>query len=339
MRGAAAALFGALLVVACGQTIDPSRTANPAPSAEAPTPVPSALPTVAFVLPTPAGSSLAAPPLVSGAAAEHYFADTAHPLVVSVGGDPATWVIPAGVVLPDGEAARRFAFLPERCPPAGRVTLIIDAPVEPDAWETSFDADKMDAGVWPSPGEAGCDGSVITVSFLGLGYYPATSGEPVQIAAVVDQTGTELPISIAVVPVYTSVDAERPAFTETSRIVTTAAPGPEELRSSKPRLVTAYNFAVTTLPDGTTATNWRTALTGCGYAGKQPGRIVSVSVQVGGAPAVEVGQCDGGGGITSFDAQLSLPPDGTRISIFTTGGTTKSRLRVSEFQWRELAGR
>lgn len=333
-----AVLVGALLMAGCGQNPAPSPAGNAPPSAEAPASMSSALPTTAVVPPTPAGSSLATPPLVSGPAAEHYFADIAHPVIVSVGGDPTTWVIPTAIVLPDGEAAQRFALLPERCPPAGRITLLIDAPVEPDSWETSLDKDKMDAGVWPSPAAAACDGGVMPGSFLSLGYYPATTGEPIQIAAQADQPGTELPASVSVVPVYTSVDAERPAFTETSRIVTAAAPGPEEVRSAKPRLLAAYVFAVTTLPDGTTATNWRPWLTGCGYAGEQPGRIVSVSVQVGGAPAVDVGQCDGGGGITSDDLQLGLPADGTRISIFTTGGTTKFRFRVSEFQWRELAG-
>jgi hypothetical protein len=31
---------------------------------------------------------------------------------------------------------------------------------------------------------------------------------------------------------------------------------------------------------------------------------------------------------------LPLPADGTQVAVLTAGGTTKSQVRVSEFQWR-----
>ena len=71
-------------------------------------------------------------------------------------------------------------------------------------------------------------------------------------------------------------------------------------------------------------------LTGCGPVGDTP---LVLTMRLGGAPPVEIGTCSDGG-LESGAMSLPIPADGTPVSILMAGGTTKSRLRVSEFQWR-----
>ncbi|HEX2755774.1 MAG TPA: hypothetical protein VHM48_09935, partial [Candidatus Limnocylindrales bacterium] len=75
---------------------------------------------------------------------------------------------------------------------------------------------------------------------------------------------------------------------------------------------------------------WGLEVTGCGPIG---GTELVVTARVGRAAPVEVGTCSEGSYSSSMMA-LPLPPDGTTVALLTSGGTTKSQVRISGFQWR-----
>jgi hypothetical protein len=273
-------------------------------------------------------------PLVRGPDAVHFLADLAHPFVVPIGGDPAPWV-PGHVVLPDGTAAVRYAIVPIDCPNLGQVVVTVDAPSSPDAWKDSMADDHMDIERWPEA-DATCMDGTRTATYLDLPYRPIQDEVPIRIGARVEGEPVKS-TTLSVVPIYSSLDFERPAFTEGSRITMDKVKGAEKVRSAKPRLLASYDFGVAVLPDGTTATDWTSTVTGCAYDGEHPDAVVHVQMQVGDGEVFDIGECRGGG-ISYSDQSFELPPARPKISIFTMGGTTWSRIRVSEFQWRSVGG-
>jgi hypothetical protein len=317
----ACALLAAVLILSgCG---DPFTFTSPGPStAQLRTPRPASSPSPALV--------------VSGPDAEHYTADLEHPLVVRIDGDAVIW-LPAHVVQPDGTATVRYAFLPIDCPEAGQVILTIDAPTSHDPWEKSMTDDQMDSESWPAPTDAVCEDGATTSTYLDVQYRPIEDDVPIMISAHTMFQGEPVaPTTMSVVPIYTNLDFERPAFTEASRIKMDKVKGTEKARSAKPRLLASYEFGVAMLPDGTTATHWTSALTGCAYDGAHPDQFSYVEVQVGDGDMAEIGECRTGGMATAQQV-FEMPSAGTKISVFTIGGTTWSRIRVSEFQWRSVA--
>jgi hypothetical protein len=60
---------------------------------------------------------------------------------------------------------------------------------------------------------------------------------------------------------------------------------------------------------------------------------MTISVEIGDGAPVEVGHCSDGS-LRSDRISLPLPADGTRVVLLMAGGTTKSQVRVTEFQWR-----
>lgn len=168
---------------------------------------------------------------------------------------------------------------------------------------------------------------------LDLAYFPlAGAPEVVPVRAsptgtVVDGMGT----SVTVIPVYTDVDGRQPAFAMPLNVVNDAQRGPETSRGTEPWLVSRFAFAATTLPDGTAPNRFEVALTGC-----ESKNFVSVSIQVGDGTPVDIGSCPGGGGVSASPREMPVPIDGTPISIRAVGGSSKTVLRVSEFQRRRL---
>ncbi len=231
----------------------------------------------------------------------------------------------------NGQQAARVAFLPASCA-TGDFTITSDA-VPEDAWETMLgDPPGYTLTAWPAAQVPECaDGHGWT--HLQVGYHPFAPLEAIHLVASITNVN-DAPAEVEVVPVFTSADATQPSLTSTGFVAMGPISGAEKPRSaSKPREMASYDFARAILPDGTAPTGWGLTLTGCGpVGGKPPGTIV-ITARVGDAAPVEIATCSDGG-YMSGEMSLPLPADGTRISVSTTGGTTKSQVRVSEFQWR-----
>jgi hypothetical protein len=165
-------------------------------------------------------------------------------------------------------------------------------------------------------------------TYLQVAYHPFAPLGIVHLSALVTNVN-DAPTAVQVVPVFTSADATMPWLTSTASFATEPVSGPEKPRS-KAQEMFAEGFARTTLPDGTTPTQWGFALTACGPVGPKP---VIVTARVGGGAPVEVGRCSEGSILTGA-MSLPLPADGTQVRVLVAGGTTKSQVRVSEFQWR-----
>ena len=58
-----------------------------------------------------------------------------------------------------------------------------------------------------------------------------------------------------------------------------------------------------------------------------------ITARVGDAAPVYVGTCSDGS-FTSDYMSLPVPADGTPVVVLVAGGTSKSQMRISEFQWR-----
>ena len=250
---------------------------------------------------------------------------------VPVGDAGVDWAPPSQApVMPNGRPAARVAFLPASCA-IGDFSITAD-PAPEDAWETAFqpegDEHAYTAATWPAAQVPECaNGQGRT--YLDVGYHPLAPPGTIHLVATSPNANGTLP-AVQVVPVYTSADATQPALTTTGDIEFGPIPGPEKPRGKTAQPLATIDFGRATLPDGSTPTGWGYVLTGCGPVGDTP---LDLTMRVGGAPPVEIGTCSDGG-LESGAMSLPIPADGTPVSILMAGGTTKSRLRVSEFQWR-----
>jgi hypothetical protein len=166
-------------------------------------------------------------------------------------------------------------------------------------------------------------------SYLQVAYRPIAP--PVSIHLVASTTNVnDAPTAVEVVPIFTSADATQPSFAMNGSIGMGPIGGPEKARSATAKMMAVTGFVRMTLPDGSLPTSWRLEVTGCGPIGDKQ---VVISVRVGSAAPVEVGSCSDGS-MLSTQTSLPLPPDGTKVTLLSSGGTTRSQLRVSEFQWR-----
>ncbi len=316
-RVALAAIVAAISVVACGVTPPtpaPSATgqAVSTPTAVSPAPVPSQSPEIAIRIDD-----------------EAYLAGDVF--TIPVGDAGLDWAVPSHVpVMPNGQPAARVAFLPASCA-TGDVSIAADAPPE-DAWETTLRGDGGEhaytVATWPAAQVPECvNGQGRT--YLDVAYQPFTPPDTIHLVAS-STNPTQTLSAVEVVPVFTSADATQPALTTTGDIEFGPIPGPEKPRGTKPQPLATVDFGRATLPDGSSPTGWSYVLTGCGPVGDTP---LDLTMRVGDAPPIEIGTCSEGG-LESSPMSLPIPPDGTRVAILMAGGTTKSRLRVSEFQWR-----
>ena len=244
----------------------------------------------------------------------------------------ADWTAPSPVpVMPDGKAAARVAFLPADCS-TGAFRIDADAPPKDD-WETTLQDDATRQaytfGSWPGAQLSECaDGRGWT--YLDVAYRPIQPIAPIHLTATFTNV-IDAPTAIEVIPVFTSADATQPALATDGFASSTASAGPEQPRGAKPKRFFSTEFGRMTLPDGSTPTTFGYELTGCGGPVDAP--VIAVTAQVGDADPVEVGECSDGSFSTSHMA-LPIPPDGTPLTVFLAGGTNKSLVRVSEFQWR-----
>ncbi len=324
-RLAVAAIAAALSLVACGAT---PPTAAPATSGQTASTTPARSPTGTLPA-SPSASPSASPDGALRIDDAAYLAGDAFTL--SVGEAGADWTAPSTApVMPNGQRAVRVAFLPASCA-TGNFRIYADAPPE-DAWETSlradFDEHQYTMGSWPGAQVPACaNGHVWT--YLQVGYRPFAPLGIIHLfvpfTSVNDATA-----AVQVVPVFTSADATLPWLTSTGSFAAEPVSGPEKPRSPKAREMFAEGFARATLPDGTTPTQWGFELTACGPVGPKP---VIITARVGGAAPVEVGRCSDGSLLTRT-MRSPLPADGTKVAVLISGGTTKSQVRVSEFQWR-----
>jgi len=249
---------------------------------------------------------------------------------LSVGDAGGDWTAPsAAPVMPNGQQAARVAFLPASCA-SGNFTITAD-PAPEDAWEASLRADgdrhHYALGSWPAAQVPECaNGQGRT--YLEVAYHPFALGT-IHLAVSITNV-TDAPAAVDVVPVFTSADATQPWLTTIGFIALEPVSGPEKPRSPKAQEMSTSGFARTTLPDGSTPTYWGLEVTGCGPVGSKP---IVITARVGGAAPVEVGTCSDGGYL-SDKMSLPLPADGTQVAVLMAGGTTKSQVRVSEFQWR-----
>ena len=304
-RLAVTTVIAALVVVACGPT--------PAPTAPASAPAsPSASPD--GVLPIDDASYLAG-----------------NSFRLPVGETGADWTPPSTApVMPNGQAAVRVAFLPASCA-AGSFTITMDAAPD-DEWETQLQEDGTEHGYtfgsWPAAQVPECAGGQ-NRSYLQVAYHPFPTDGPIHIVASLTNT-TGAPDAVDVVPVFTSADASQPSITASGFEALGPIPGPEKPRGATATVLAAVDFVRTILPDGTTPTLWGYLVTGCGPVGRTP---IVLTARVGTTKPVEVGTCSDGS-FTSAEMSLPLPADGTRVALLMAGGTTKTQVRVSEFQWR-----
>ena len=324
-RLAVAGITAALCLVACGAkppTTAPTATGQATSTTAAPSP----------------SSTLAAEPSASPSASPDgalHIDDPAYlagdPFTLSVGEAGADWTAPSvAPVMPNGQRAARVAFLPASCA-AGNFRIYADAPPE-DAWETSlradFDEHHYTMGSWPGAQVPECaTGHVWT--YLQVAYHPFEPLGIIHLFALIT-TVIDAPAAVQVVPVFTSADATLPWLTSTASFAMEPVSGREKPRSPKAHEMFAEGFARATLPDGTTPTQWGFELTACGPVGPKP---VIVTARVGGGAPVDVGRCSDGSILTGA-MSLPLPADGTQVRVLMAGGTTKSQIRVSEFQWR-----
>jgi len=316
-RLAVIAVIAALSLVACGTT--PPTTA---PTSATPAPSPSKQPASA----APSASPNAALPIDEAA---YLVGDT---FSLPVGDAGTDWAAPSPAPrMPNGQAAARVAFLPADCS-TGDFRIDADAP-PPDDWEATLRRDAAEHtytfGSWPGTQLPECaDGHGWT--YLDVAYRPIQPTGPIHLTATVTNL-IDAPTAIEVVPVFTSADAAQPALASDGFVSLTEMAGPETPRGAKPQHLFSTEFGRMTLPDGSTPTTWGYELTGCGGPVDEP--VVAVTAQVGDADPVEVGECSDGSFSTSHMA-LPIPADGTHLDVFLAGGTTKSQVRISEFQWR-----
>jgi hypothetical protein len=316
-RLAIVAIIAALMLAGCGTT-PPSTAPASATSAPAASELPASL--------APSPSPNAALPIDESA----YLVGETFTLPVDDAG--ADWTAPSPVpVMPDGKAAARVAFLPSDCS-TGAFRIDAEAPPKDD-WETTLQDDATQQaytfGSWPGAQLPECaDGRGWT--YLDVAYRPIQPIAPIHLTATVTNA-IDAPTAIEVIPVFTSADATQPALATNGFASLTASAGPEKSRGAKPKRFFSTDFGGMTLPDGSTPTMWGYELTGCGGPVGEP--VVAVTAQVGDTEPVEVGACSDGSFQTSHMA-LPIPPDGTPLTVFLAGGTNKSLVRVSEFQWR-----
>lgn len=297
----------ALSLVACGTT-----TPTSAPGTTGPAASPSASPASALHIDDAA-----------------YRAGVA--ITVPVGEAGADWTAPAAApVMPNGQPAARVAFLPASCA-RGDVTITED-PAPEDAWEANLREDgaksHFELMFWPSAQQPQCANGQ-GPSYLQVAY--RSIAPPGIIHLVISIANVDnAPSSVDVVPVFTSADATQPSFTGVGSVASVPVAGPEKPRSAKAEMMSIVRFAMTTLPDGTTPTHWGLKVTGCGPVGGKP---IVITVKIGGAAPVVVGKCSDGS-LEPGQMAMPLPAEGTKVTVLRAGGTTKSRVRVSEFQWR-----
>ncbi len=250
---------------------------------------------------------------------------------VSVDQAGTDWTAPsAAPVMPNGERAVRVAFLPASCA-TGTFTIRADD-VPADAWETDLQADGDRHGYefmsWPAAQPSQCaDGH--GEAYFRVAYHPFTLHGAIHLVADIRNV-VDAPNAVEVVPVFTSADATQPSLTTVGFFALEQVPGPEKRRSAKAKEMAATDFDRTTLPDGTTPTHWGLRLTGCGPMGAEP---IFITAQIGDAAPVDVGTCSDGS-IRVEEMSLPLAVNGTRFAVLVAGGTTKSQVRVSEFQFR-----
>lgn len=305
-----AAAIAAIVVFACGQAPPTVAPTVRLPSASA-TP-PASSPSVSLPIDDPA-----------------YLAGDAFD--VQVGETGADWTAPTATpVMPDGRVAARVAFLPASCA-TGDFT-IDSAPAPADAWEADLETDGTEHGYsymsWPAAQVPECAAGE-GWGYLQIAYRPFKPIETTHlVVSITNALGA--PSAVEVIPVYTAADATQPAFTSTGFVAVEAQPGPEKARGDKATQIATSGFNRATLPDGSAPTHWGLTVTGCEASG--PGQIV-ITARVGGEASIEVGRCSEGG-LTNGVTAWALPADGTPVEVLITGGTTKTQVRVSEFQWR-----
>lgn len=336
MRALLPVVIGGLMTVSgCGTPPAPSgQSASPAPSGQPASPAPSAA-GAAQGTPSPLPSNL-----VFGVGSEHFLVDLEHPVMLPVDGAEATWpaAYPANRPprMPDGKLAARFTLAPRDCPVQSPVALLIRAERSSDAWEVAFAQDKtITSGFAPTPTDATCWNGGLLGSYLDLGYYPL--GTTITLAAQSGQTPPAVDDSVAVVAIYTSVDTEHPAFVQTHKVVVLPQPGAAHLLSDvTPRLVGTYNFSLATVPDGTKPNQAYWYLTGCGTASNViDAPPIHVLIAIGNGPITDFGNCSpDGSASTGGWGGPPLPADGTQVRLYTLGGSSKTSVRISEFQSR-----
>ncbi len=318
VRVAVIVVIAAMSLVACGNTTPTATTAvTVAPSASSGLTSPAA----------PSASADTALPIDDAA----YQAGEAFMLPVSDAG--FDWTAPSSLpVMPNGQPAMRVAFLPASCA-AGEFSIVADD-VPEDPWETTLREDGTTRGYtfgsWPAAQVPECaDGQGRT--YLDVGYHPLAPTGIVHLTAAI-RNFPDAPTAIEVIPVYTSADATQPSLTSDGSAAMGPVSGKEKARPAKPQPFFATDFAQLSLPDGSVPTSWNYRLTACGGSGPTTNPVV-VTLKVGDAAPVEVGQCSEGS-IVNDVISLPIPADGTHVAVLTSGGTTKSELRLSQFQWR-----
>jgi hypothetical protein len=314
-RLAVAGLCVTLSLVACGQTAPTTPPTTPGP----------ALPTTPVTAPSssPAASLDAGLPIDDAA----YLAGEPFLLpVAEAGGD---WVAPsARPLMVDGRPAARVAFLPASCA-TGDVTILVDGAPDDD-WEISLREDGTKSGyttmIWPSAQVPEC-ASGEGRTYLQVAYRPFVPRAAIHMVASFTNI-TAAPAAVEVVPVFTAADATQPSLMMNGFVSMGPLPGPEHARSGQQ--LSATDFTRATLPDGTMPTHWGLEVTGCASTGGKP---FVIRARIGGAAPIDIGSCSEGG-MSNSRMSMPLPAEGTRVAVLMTGGTTKSLVRVSEFQWR-----
>ena len=309
LRLVVVALVAALSLVACDST---TPTTSPAATGtNGPSVVESAAPS--------AGVQIDDPPYLAGAA-----------FSVPVNDVGITWNAPVPVpVMPNGQPALRVAFLPTSCA-TGDFFVQAGVVLPEDPWEASLDISASEHGSmssWPAQQVPDC-GEGQGRTYLEVGYHPLAL-ETIHLAAAL-RSVTDAPTEVDVVPVYTSADASQPSLTMTSVVGLEPQAGPEKPRKATPQEVVSTTFARALLPDGSAPDHWAFRVTGCDSGGPT---FVDITVRIGSAEPVAVGQCSDGS-YSIVQASLPLPPEGTPIAVLMAGGTTKSYVQVAEFQWR-----
>jgi hypothetical protein len=314
-RLAIVAVVASLMVVACGPAV-PSTTPSASPSGTQ----------VARSSAAPSASPDGSLPVGDPA----YRVGDAFSLAAGDGG--ADWTAPSTPpVMPNGQLAARVAFLPASCA-TGDFSIEADAPPD-DPWATSLQADGdargYEVGSWPAAQVPECAGGHGR-TYLEVGYRPFAPLGTIHLA-VSGKNANGVPSSVQVVPVFTSADASQPSLAMVGSTALEPTSGPVKARNPKAKEISAMDVARTILPDGSAPTQWGLKVTGCGPVGEPP---LVITARVGGAKAIEVGTCSDGG-FTSAEMALPLTAAGTRVTLLMAGGTTKSQVRVSEFQWRD----
>ena len=320
---AIAAVLATLSLAACGPSALPTDSAAPATSAST-VPAPSAS---GAALASPLAS--ASPVGISRVDEQAYLAGDAFELPI---GDPgADWIAPSEApVMPNGQRAVRVAFLPASCT---TVAFTIRVPPPPrDDWETSLledsDTHPYAFGSWPGAQASTCENGRAS-TYLQVAYTPFVPLGAIHLIASVENVN-DPPTAVQVMPVFTSADAGQPALTMDGFVALEPVAGPEKPRSATPQELFSSQFATANLPDGSVPTQWRFMVTGCGPGAFKP---IVITARIGDAAPFAVGKCSNGSSSNELPS-VPLPADGTPIALLIAGGTTKSLLRVSEFQWR-----